>query len=401
MSPQRKWFTCTPVRFKGDQGFFARDSGLLCKGFQEIGVECKAVMPGPPMEDDQIEDLIRTEYRNLEDPEWWKSMGGEGVVFYGWGAGRYVKIARAIHQAGLVLVTHMDSSGLLGVLNGFSVHAGTLWRVGRGVHGKGAMGLMQFMVRLGYASTLGLIRNDWRRARHLKQAHWIGSVTPIAVDRIRHVCRIQGGPSLADRVQLIPHPVASYMVEDPQQAKERLCVAVGRWYDAQKDTHLLLATIHQVLAADTGVSMEIYGAPTPLMESWHLNLADGMRRRVYLQGVVPNAELRRALTRSRVLLCSSLYESFHIAAAEALCCGCSVVGPDVPEIPSMNWFTDGPFGRMAERTADGLARAVLAELADWDGNRRDAGEISAHWCQLLHAPRVAARILELVDTGSR
>ena len=96
---KHKWFTCTPVRFVGDHTFFARDSGLLCKGFQEIGVECKAIMPGPPMEVDQTEDLIRTDYGNLEDPVWWASLGGEGVVFLRLGFGEICE-DRPGHQAG-------------------------------------------------------------------------------------------------------------------------------------------------------------------------------------------------------------------------------------------------------------------------------------------------------------
>lgn len=34
-----KWYTCTPVSFKGDHTFFSRDSGAFCKAFQRIGVE--------------------------------------------------------------------------------------------------------------------------------------------------------------------------------------------------------------------------------------------------------------------------------------------------------------------------------------------------------------------------
>ena len=28
-----KWYTCTPVSFKGDHTFFSRDSGAFCKAF--------------------------------------------------------------------------------------------------------------------------------------------------------------------------------------------------------------------------------------------------------------------------------------------------------------------------------------------------------------------------------
>ena len=41
-----RWFTCTPFPFGGGPDFFARDSGLLCRGFRMIGVESMAVMPG-------------------------------------------------------------------------------------------------------------------------------------------------------------------------------------------------------------------------------------------------------------------------------------------------------------------------------------------------------------------
>lgn len=69
-----KWYTCTPVSFKGDHTFFSRDSGAFCKAFQRIGVESRAIMPTPVQENDEP-DLIRTEYANLEDPVWWSTAG--------------------------------------------------------------------------------------------------------------------------------------------------------------------------------------------------------------------------------------------------------------------------------------------------------------------------------------
>jgi hypothetical protein len=226
MQSPRKWYTCTPVRFTGDHTFFARDSGLLCKGFQEIGIECKAIMPGPAMESDQVADLIRTDYANLEDPAWWASLEAEGVVFYGWGSGKYVKIAKAIKQAGLIFVTHMDTAGMLGILNGPREFAGTLWRVCLGEASNPIAGVCRFALRLSYGATIALIRNDMGRAQHLKQADLIGAITPIAMERIHKVCRVYGGEALAKRVQLVPHANASYMRYDTTIPKERLVVAV-------------------------------------------------------------------------------------------------------------------------------------------------------------------------------
>ncbi len=398
----RKWFTCTPVRFKGDHTFFARDSGLLCKGFQEIGIECRAIMPGPPMEGDQVDDLIRTEYSNLEDADWWRSLRGEGVVFYGWGAGKYARIAHAIRRAGLVLVSNMDTAGIVSILNGISSYSGNLWRVTAGERGKSVASILHFATRLVFAATVGLIHTDWRRAQHLKQAHLIGTISPIALDHIRKVCRIYGGEALASRVQLIPHSNASYMIPDPTLPKERLLVAVGRWDDARvKGTDLLIATAQMVTECDPDLVVEIYGQATDGMEKWHLGLPPKLREQVRLRGIVPNIDIKRALQRARVALCTSLRESYHIVSAEALCCGCSVVGPDVQEIPSMKWFTDGPFGRSAGRTATELAQAVLAELSDWDAGHRVPDVIAAHWNAILHAPQIARRILSMLDQPQR
>lgn len=82
-----KWYTCTPVSFKGDHTFFSRDSGAFCKAFQRIGVESRAIMPTPAQEGDDP-DLIRTEYANLKDAAWWKSLGIDGVILYALGSGQ-------------------------------------------------------------------------------------------------------------------------------------------------------------------------------------------------------------------------------------------------------------------------------------------------------------------------
>lgn len=398
MPTSRKWFTCTPIRFPGDDTFFARDSGLLCKGFQEIGVRCKAIMPGPPMDNDNTEDLIRTEFHNLENPDWWKSLGGEGVVFYGWGSGKYVKIVRAIKSAGMTLITHMDTAGVLGVLNGLSEFSGTIWRISQGESGGLLRGVIKFIARVSYGVTIGLIKNDWSRALHLKEADAIGAITPIALERISKVCRFYGGEKLASRVHLIPHPNASYMIPDPEYPKERLVVAVGRWDDEKvKGTDLLMETSLIIVEQDPLTLIEIYGRVTSNMKIWHKSLPGRMRQQIQLKGIVPNAEVRRGLQRARVSLCTSLREGYHTVSAEALCCGCSVVGPNIPEIPSMKWFACGNSGRMAVREPAALAAAVSDEMEAWDHKLRNSDLISHDWRQLLHAPRVAELILSFAD----
>lgn len=398
----KKWFTCAPLRFKGNELFFSRDSGLLCKGFQKLGYESKAILPGPPMDDDHENDLIRTEFANLEDSNWWRELGGEGVVFYGWGSGKYIRIARAIKDAGLILVSHMDTYGLISILNGPIKFGESIWRVSRGTNGDVSRSIISFSRKYLYASTIGLVVTDYRRACHLREADCIGAITPIALKRIGHVCRYYGGNDLAERVTLIPHPIPEYMSYSGNVTKEVLVVAIGRWSDERiKGTRLLADTLSCLLSENSSVRIEVYGEPSKLLNIWYDSLDHERRLRVLLKGRQSNKSLRHALQRASVSLCTSMCESFHIASAEALCSGASVVGPDVEELPGMKWFTEGEFGTLAPRTPEGLAEALCAELKAWDEGRRDACAISDFWSGQLHAPNVAQRILNLFSMKTK
>lgn len=395
MSQSPSWLTCAPVRFQGDEGFFARDSGLLCKGFQAVGVPCKAVMPGPPLPGDCQEDLIRTRYTNLERPEWWKATGAQGAVLYAWGAPRYLPIARAIRQAGLKLLCNMDTSGTFGIWGGPFEYWGSIWRIQNGLGIRPTSVAISFLKILSSVSW-SLVKNDLGRAQHLRQADLIGAVSPIALERIRRVCRWYGGDELAKKVVLIPHPVARHMRYSGQIKQPRI-VSVGRWQPAdwrQKNPGLLIQTIVHLLRKAPETECVVVGSMEEILRLQFLKATAAFRGRVRLPGRMPNHEIAPLLQTSQVALCTSNHESFHIASAEALCCGCSVVAPDLPELPSLKWFVGESSGRLASRTPENLAQAVLDELSLWAHQKRNPKTISSEWGARLHADRVAALILD-------
>ncbi|MBR5774692.1 MAG: hypothetical protein IKY42_00320, partial [Bacteroidaceae bacterium] len=112
MNPRyKKIYCCTHVSFAANEHFFIRDTGLISRTLQSMGIESKCIMPLPYHDSDQREGIIRTEYKNLKSVSWWKSLGIDAVVLYSWGAPKYTLIARAIHKAGIKLVLHLDTSG--------------------------------------------------------------------------------------------------------------------------------------------------------------------------------------------------------------------------------------------------------------------------------------------------
>jgi glycosyltransferase involved in cell wall biosynthesis len=426
-------FTCTPEAFGGGADFFARDSGLLCRGLQAIGIESRAVMPGERMPEDEA-DLIRSDDANLESAEWWRSQQLDGVVLYAWGRPRFRKVAAAIRNAGIFLILNQDSAGMVSPRVGWHEWLRAQWIYGG--QGRNAAAWMRFLKLAIRGMTVELLLSDRLRGHHLSHGHVIACVSPVAVERYRRLCRAYGGDGMANRVKLLPHSVEPMfgMAENshpgcfgvrassldpvtepldcrqdarsPRQAgslssksrKNRQVVCVGRWQDSvQKRTWLLMAVLDRLMQSDADVTIVIAGKATDEMKNWHAALDEGRQCRVRLAGMTERQGLAELLESSQVFYSPSAYESFGIAAAEALCAGCSVVAGRSLTMPSFEWFVAECSGRLAERDdVDGHAAALRTELAAWNGGQRDALRISDIWCERLHADKVAERVVEMI-----
>jgi hypothetical protein len=384
-------FTCTPVAFGGGPDFFARDSGLLCRGFQAIGCESMAVMPGERKPEDEA-DLIRTDYRNLESAAWWRAQALDGVVLYAWGRPKFRKVAAAIHEAGIFLVLNQDNGGLVSPLAGFRDWLEEQWILAGQGRGPGAW--LGFLILTLRGLSAGLVLTDPLRAAHLKQGDVIACVSPKAAEHYRKLCRIYGGADLAGRVRVVPHAVEPRF-RFSGAPKRRQVACVGRWQDVvQKRPWLLMEVIGSLLAADEEVAVVVAGTITPELDSWHHSLAENQRMRVQLRGRVGRDELAEILAESQVFYSPSAFESFGIAAAEALCSGCSVVAGRSISMSSFEWFVSEHSGGLAAKDdVDGHVLAVAQELDQWAAGERNPERIAAIWCERLHADKVAESVI--------
>lgn len=236
-----KWYTCTPVSFKGDHTFFSRDSGAFCKAFQRIGVESRAIMPTPAQERDDP-DLIRTEYANLKDAAWWKSLGIDGVILYAWGVGKYLPIARAIHDAGIFLVVYMDSSGLFFPWQYWLPIAKNMYTKDVFIHGK-IKGSAFFLLRLLKQHTWNLASRG--RRKHLDSGDMVAFPIPAALQSVADREWLYG-KSIVRKLALVPNPISSTCRFAGE--KRNIIMAVGRWDDLlYKRPCLLMSTLEQGL----------------------------------------------------------------------------------------------------------------------------------------------------------
>ena len=161
-----------------------------------------------------------------------------------------------------------------------------------------------------------------------------------------------------------------------------------------------MEVMDQLLLDDPTVTVVVAGRATPEMEIWHASKTPGLRKRIRIMGMMNREELAALLRDSQIFYSPSAYESFGIAAAEALCSGCSVVAGRLVTMPSFEWFASEKSGQLTDldNTA-GHVESLLAELDAWQNGERDAAEISQIWSQRLHADKVAETVVGMMDRG--
>ena len=395
VNDEQVWWTCTPRDFEGNERFFARDSGLICMGLRAMGMSSRAVVTGEPRHDD-LPELLRVDQARIHSPDWWRNTGATGVILYAWGRPEYTPLVSAIHEAGLDLILSQDSGGLASPLCGLCPWLKERWWA------SGRAGLLKvplFLCRVAKALTYGLYTLDYRRKQQFLMGTWITPVTPGATARYRRLCRIYRGRSLAAKVVLLPHPITEdclWRSEEGIQKEDRM-VAIGRWKDeAQKRTKLMVASISLILKRRHSVKITIIGEPSRVLEKWLESLPCSMRERVELIPFAVHEEIVAILKRSRVFFCPSAFESFSIAAGEAVCCGTTVVGERSASLPGLRWFTHDGGGTLVEEASPcAMAAGVLRELDAWDAGERNPEELSRRWGERIHAQAVGSRIVDL------
>lgn len=386
MSEALRWITCAPRDYPGDEQFFSRDTGLLCRGLRELGLECQAVLCGQARADDHP-DLIRASFAELESPAWWSARKVDAVVLHTWSRKEYTGILKAIRAAGARIVLLQDGSGICGPLGPWWAWVRETWYLRRR---HGWAGLAWFTALMLYGHTLRFFRFERDRAEQFALADFVVAPSPGATAGYRMLFSRYGLADAESKVRLLPHPAAAWFTWKEGAAKDKRIVAVGRWKDFwQKRPDLLGAALAEILGRHPEWSAEIFGDTGPL-EDWHQQLPAPLQSRIHLAGRVPNSRLIEAMAQAKILLCSSAYESFHIASAEALCSGASIAGFDSPSLPSLRWFATEHSGSLSPRFgAAGLVEACESEIAEWEAGRRDPAAISRAWQPRLHAAAVA------------
>jgi len=392
-----RWYTLVPKNFTGKGRFLDRDSGLLCRGFEIIGRNPRAVLLGPSHED-EWPLVLRASMSDMTSPVWWRSLGIEGIVMFSWGDPGYQLIANAIVAAGVHLVQVTDTHGVISPLADAPAHLRVHWE--HRWNEPAWRRILRTVLALPSAYLIRPLTKDRARVRMMTTGEAFCGATPEAVERYRRLVRRLAGAEAAKRIHLLPIPVNPAFDFTESDTKLDQVIALGRWDILQKRWQLLARTITIAVNKRDTTRFRIFGKTPPEMLAWHEGLPPKHRDRIVIEGFVPNDEVALAFRHARVMLVSSAYEGCHIASAEAVCSGASVVGCRSPFLSAVAWHAGADSGQLAKRPIpEELAAALLDELELWDRDLRNPHTISRTWCQVFHADKVALRAIE-IGSGS-
>lgn len=399
-----KWITCTPIGFHGDEeSFFSRDTGSFCRAFQNIGVDCTPVLPLEADKNTKLvdaPDLLRTDYKNLKDPKWWKQQNADAVLFYCWANYRYVPISKAIKKAGLKLVLCQDESGSEPIKRGALGDDSPSTRILNSYKNKFKTHRIIQLVLLKFLSFILFIYRflisssltQWGRKKHFQIADLILFPEPRTLRFQQEQSR-----NISSKMGLIGCPIF-HTTQYHQENKLDQIIAIGRWDAARKRPYLLWETIIKASVKLPSTHFFIYGTLSDSFISKYAELTQHQQEHIHLIGSIPHDQLLQQCCSSRIILATSTAEGTHLASAEGLCCGMSVVGPNNPGMDIMKYYASENSGTVAsDDSADGLVDALVHEHKLWESGQRNPEQISNTWIKRVRADYQAQRIIDLLE----
>ena len=320
----------TDIAIRTDQLFWHRDLGLLTKAFRDLGHEAYLVVhpatepcPAPDScshseirnSKSPIPPVLWVSQQHVRDPIWWQSQKPDLVILGLWTRPKYDPIRRAALSATPHVIERADSDGMRTASCGFFTYAKRRFDYfrDRTYHWPS---LLSIPASIFYFLS-SIIATPWIEFRLRKTLELLPSVlveTPHATGLWKSlVIRLGADP---EKIHCVPHPIQTDIFKfDPAIPKKNQIISVGRWESYQKNLPLLLKTLRTFLDENPTWTSLVIGSGLP---------AISLDPRITVLPPISPHDLARHMQESKIFLSSSRYESFGLAAAEAVACGCLV-----------------------------------------------------------------------------
>lgn len=363
-----------------------KDPGLIVMGLQELGAE--AIMlttPKHELSDYQAPfPLVATELSNWVRTI--KEIRPDCVIIYHALGRDFTQLLTALHTVGIPVIIKADSDGNLSPYPYFKEFTNRYFRQS---FTEGMKAVAKIIIPW-YA-------DQWLLANFKKTRGMIVE-SPLAKERTLKVLAMKTKANFAAEIYVIPDPVSPLFTQGQIEIqRNNQIVSVGRWDDtAPKNPRVLLKAITRALEVRADYTAIVVGSGESNIRMWTNLLSQNIKERIHVVGPLRPDKIKLLLTHSKIFLSSSRWESFGIAAAEALCSGCTLVGPDLPSFRYL--MAEGLTGTLGENsTYVALYRALTREIDLWDQGARDPMAVATRWRIALEYRTVAKSIIEKVN----
>lgn len=393
-----------PLTIKQEVRYETRDVGLLVSALRDLGIDAKLVLfEGREQVTPRFPWIVPASAQQWQDVAFWRSMEADVTIFNGWAATRFQVERAAMLEACPLLIEKLDTDGVKSPHIWFE-HALRQAVVAWFQTDNRLVNVYRRVKTMLYA--LVRITGLWlfpfllyrKMALGMENVPFHAAETPLACARVeRFVAKLgKGGET---NIIHLPHPANDKVLNfDSGISKENVIIAVGRWFHYGKDGRRLLEAVDLFLATHPDWQLVVVGAGEEILKRKWEKME--MKDRVSFAGGLSHSELRDQYCRAKIILVTSHSETFHIAGAEALCCGCSVVGP--ARIPSMSWFASYDSGTITyQRSAPAFCDALTAEAREWESGNRNPMAISGFWRKKVGSEAVAKKVLEVIHTARK
>lgn len=320
-----------------------------------------------------------------EDSLFWKEENNDYIIFYSWLSLKFSRIIKALNKNNSGLILKMDSDGHLI----FPLRP-TYLRTG--LDNYSFKSLLLFIFRRIQWFILPRLISE-KKIAQIKNCDAIMIESPQALANLQESLKYWGLEAYNTRIFFVPNPIK--LPDEPRiNKKENTVISVGRWYDKRKNGAGIVKILSQLNDFPDWNFVLIGNGSARLKDkigkkNKHISL-------VAFESL-PHNELLSIFEKAKICLAPSICESFGIAAAEALGCGCSLVATPLESFDYLS--NKSQFGTLAKNfSPDEIRRALVNDIKKWQHQAYNPADISHYIKTNLNPEAVGAEIEKVMET---
>jgi len=365
-----------------------KDPGVIAESLFKLGHEVTIYCFNTDLKNFNtliVKQISQTASRNSD---FWKKETIDSLILYSWLSLRFSALIKALKQAEKKIILKLDTDGHLI----YPLKPTYLRTFGRDNSPK------QLLIHLARLVQWSLFFKSISRRRLTQLTLCDAAIveSPLALTNLKNSLSIWHREEILKKLNFIPNPINSDIINSVTNKptnfpKENIIICIGRWDDKQKNRTGLIKSLNKTN-----------------LENWRLVIIGSGASRVKSQlkstqpqlsveaiESLPHHSINEQLSKAKIFLAPSNHESFNLAAAEALCSGCSLAGTP---LESFAYFSDqGRYGTLAVNfQATKISRALATEIGRWNRQEYNPQNTANYWREQLSPETIGQKIAALL-----